>query len=143
MTTIDEELKSLGIKRKLRAKRIILGAKALLKLKDQGMVNDWISLKTLASSSSNWLEILSLVDLVWRYHNQREKLGEDLRRIYNYIRYKFGDIHVKIKDPSEPREAVVAHKIWLLYTTKDKKLRAKRKKKLENVKFRFEFGMFE
>jgi len=125
-----------------RGFQAISGAKLVLKLKQDGLLNDWISMDKLIRTT-NWIRILTFVDVVWRYHHN-VKVRSETQKIYSFIRKIVGgEVYVRIRSPHESRESVLAERVWLLSTTADRKLRRKRLNKWKDIEFRFEFQKCE
>lgn len=113
----------------------IRGAK-LVKNKPE-LRNKWIRLESL---KTNRVEILNFADGVWRFHHHKKKKSLRYpRKIYPYIREIIGkDPHIRFRSEKERREGVLAYRIWLLITGKDKKLRRRRLKQWKGLELKIE-----
>ena len=87
---------------------------------------------------TNWVRVLTFIDIVWRYHHKKHH--SKVRGIYNLVKEVIGgDVRVRIRSAGETREGVLAKRVWLLVTTKNKKLRKRRCDKWKDMMFKFEF----
>jgi hypothetical protein len=122
----------------------VRAAKALIELKEKGELEGWIPLEHMASKTlkkgGNWINVLALISIVWQYWHKKggKKRRKKYVLIYNLIKNSTGrDIYVKIKDvEGKAKEPVLAYRLWLISTTKDKALRNRRLRRWRMV-FKF------
>ena len=129
LTTIVLGKKGISLKTVSGAVR---AANALIELKEKGELEGWIPLEHMTSMTfkkgATWIDILALISVVWQYWHKK---GKKMILIYNLIKNSTGrDIYVKIKDvEGQAEEPVLAYRLWLISSTKDKTLRKRRLKR--------------
>jgi hypothetical protein len=118
----------------------VRATQALMELKKEGKLPEWISLRQVNPSQfkgASWRDIATLASITWQYWSKEKKKRARVAPIYESIKKATGaDVRVIIKS-SKKEAPKLAYRIWLLSTTKDKRLKKRRLKKWGEIYLKF------